>query len=98
MGMLTEYETSCPVCGSNLDWDLYCQTCASQWMVIETNDDGTRERFALDELIDCAKREAAWRRREYPHWVANKRMKEKKAEQEIALMEAIAQKLETLKQ
>jgi hypothetical protein len=48
------------------------------------------ERFiSLDDMIGCAKRELAMRKRAYPRWVADDRMSRDKADKEIALMGAI---------
>lgn len=38
----------------------------------------------------CANREVAMRRKVYPRWVADGRMKQEQADREIAVMEAIA--------
>lgn len=48
----------------------------------------------LSEQIKCVEREIVLRRRVYPRWVESGRMKQAKADQEIAAMEAI---LETLR-
>ena len=44
----------------------------------------------LAEMAREAEREVALRRRVYPRWVAEGRMKQHHAERQIALMEAIA--------
>jgi hypothetical protein len=45
--------------------------------------------ISMDDMIGCAKRELALRKRAYPKWVDDGRMTEKKAEDEIAFMSAI---------
>lgn len=49
--------------------------------------------ITLEEMLECAKRELAMRKRVYPNWVAQKRMIQKKADTEIAGMDAIVQYL-----
>jgi hypothetical protein len=49
--------------------------------------------FNTDELVKCAEREVAYRRRVYPRLVADHRMSREQAGREIALMEAIAEEL-----
>jgi hypothetical protein len=44
---------------------------------------------SIDDMIGCAKRELLMRKRVYAKWVADGRMTEKKAEDEIAFMSAI---------
>lgn len=44
-------------------------------------------------LAECARREAKMRRRVYPRWVASGRMSQAKADEEIAMMEAIVRRL-----
>lgn len=46
--------------------------------------------FTAAELIACADREVALRRRVYPKWVNAGRMSREKAEEEIAKMQAIS--------
>ena len=41
------------------------------------------------EQIECARREVAMRKRVYPRWVANGKMKQNKADLEIEIMESI---------
>ena len=48
----------------------------------------------LAEMAREAEREVALRRRVYPRWVAEGRMKPHHAERQIALMEAIAAELQ----
>jgi signal recognition particle subunit SEC65 len=48
----------------------------------------------LAEMAREAEREVALRRRVYPRWVAEGRMKQHHAERQIALMEAIAAELQ----
>lgn len=48
---------------------------------------------SMDDMIGCAKRELMMRKRVYPRWVADGRMSEKKAEDEIAFMSAIVDHL-----
>lgn len=45
--------------------------------------------FTAYNKLECARREVGMRRRVYPAWVENGRMSKEKAEEEIALMEAI---------
>jgi hypothetical protein len=49
--------------------------------------------FTTDDLVKCAEREVAYRRRVYPRLVADNRMSREHADREIAMMEAIAEKL-----
>ena len=53
--------------------------------------------ISLDDMIRCADREVAMRKRVYPEWVNDGRMSWDKAEHEIECMEAIAEKLKTLR-
>lgn len=39
--------------------------------------------------VECVRREIAMRRRVYPRWVEQQRMTQKKADDEIAAMEAV---------
>ena len=50
--------------------------------------------FTPAELAECARRELAMRRRVYPRWVATKQMTQDKADREIAMMRAIAERME----
>jgi hypothetical protein len=50
----------------------------------------------LTEQLACAKRELALRRRVYPQFVRAGRMNPFKAQEEIALMEAVCETLKTL--
>lgn len=43
----------------------------------------------LNPLVDCARRELAFRQRCYPKWVLKGTLSEKKAERELALMREI---------
>jgi hypothetical protein len=52
----------------------------------------------LDEQIDCARRELAMRRACYPKWVAAGRLKQEKAEHELATMADIVETLEQIKE
>jgi hypothetical protein len=52
--------------------------------------------FPIAELIACIEREVEMRRKVYPKRVADKRMSQRFADQEIARMEAIAEKLREL--
>jgi hypothetical protein len=47
----------------------------------------------LDELIACAQRELALRKRCFPRWVSQGTMSEEKASREIACMQAICDHL-----
>jgi hypothetical protein len=47
----------------------------------------------MDDMIGCAKRELLMRKRVYPRWVADDRMTQEKADQEIAFMAAILEHL-----
>jgi len=42
------------------------------------------------EKLKCIEREIALRRRVYPKWIASGKLKQEKADREIAVMEAIA--------
>ena len=42
------------------------------------------------DKFDCARRELKIRKRVYPHWVNNGRMKQASADREIEIMQAIA--------
>lgn len=48
---------------------------------------------SFDDMITCAKREVTLRKRVYPRWVAQERMSQRKADDEIAFMEAILEHL-----
>jgi hypothetical protein len=52
--------------------------------------------FTNEQLRDCARREAAMRRRVYPRWIEQKRITPEKAKAEIAMMEAIEQQYDAL--
>jgi hypothetical protein len=49
--------------------------------------------FKTEDLVKAAEREVAYRRRVYPRLVADNRMSREHADHEIAMMEAIAEKL-----
>lgn len=51
----------------------------------------------LAEQITCVRRELNLRRRVYPRWVAQKRMTQKDADDEITRMEAVLATLEALR-
>jgi hypothetical protein len=48
---------------------------------------------SIDEMISCAKRELAMRKRVYPKWIDSGRMNQRKADDEIAFMSAIVDHL-----
>lgn len=48
------------------------------------------EPFNAQEKLDTVRREISMRRRVYPRWVEAGRMKQDKADREIAVMESIA--------
>jgi hypothetical protein len=48
---------------------------------------------SMDDMIGCARRELMLRKRVYAKWVADGRMTEKKADDEIAFMNAILEHL-----
>jgi len=50
--------------------------------------------FTAADKLAAVRREIAMRRRVYPRWVENKRMTQSKADEEIAVMEAIAADIE----
>ena len=50
--------------------------------------------ITIAEMISCAKRELAYRRRTYPHLVARNRLSGEEADREIATMRAILHFLE----
>ena len=52
-------------------------------------------RFSFDQLAACARREVAQRRSVYRRLVATDRMSQETADREIAMMQAIADLLET---
>lgn len=51
--------------------------------------------FTVNELVRCARREVAYRKRVYPRLVEQGTLEAKEAEREIALMSAIAELLES---
>lgn len=50
----------------------------------------------LSDQIACVERELKFRRRLYPHWVANGKMEKAEADTEIARMEAVLVTLQGL--
>ncbi|MBN6819560.1 hypothetical protein JRF84_08150 [Methylobacterium organophilum] len=52
--------------------------------------------FTNAEKAKCARREVGLRKRVYPRWIDNLRLKPEGAAREIALMEAIAEDYERL--
>lgn len=50
----------------------------------------------IEKQIQCVARELAMRRRLYPRWVAQQRMKETEAQREIERMEAVLHTLQEL--
>lgn len=52
---------------------------------------------SLDRQIECVEREIDMRRRVYPRWVAAGKMQQAKADNEIAVMEAVAATLRMVK-
>ena len=52
----------------------------------------------LDQMIACLRREIALRKNVYPKWVANGRMTQVKADEEIAAMQAVHDLVEAAKQ
>ena len=54
-------------------------------------------RWSLDAQIACVRRELALRQRVYPRWVAASKMKQAKADEEIAAMQAVHDTLAKLK-
>lgn len=49
--------------------------------------------IGLPEMIHEVEREIALRRRVFPRWVADKRLTQVKADRQIAVMEAVLEKL-----
>lgn len=45
--------------------------------------------ISQQQMIDCVTREIGMRERVYPRWVADKKMKQEKADHEIAAMKAV---------
>jgi hypothetical protein len=54
--------------------------------------------FSIHELVQCARRELAQRKRVYRRLVYDGKMKQEEADREIALMEAIRENLESQQQ
>lgn len=55
-------------------------------------------KHTLDQQLQCVHREIEMRRRVYPAWVRNGRMKEDKADYEIACMESVYETVRSLRQ
>ena len=51
---------------------------------------------SLKDQISCVGREIAMRKRVYPHWIRNGRMKEGAAREEIRRMEAVLATLQNI--
>ena len=51
--------------------------------------EGTKPKVTLEEMVSCAERELAMRRRVYPRWVDSGKMSPGKADEETIRMEAI---------
>lgn len=48
----------------------------------------------IQHQVECVRREISMRERAYPRWVADKRMTQKKADQELEMMRAVLETLE----
>lgn len=53
--------------------------------------------ITLQDQIDCVKREIRLRLHAYPRWVATKRMRQDAASREIAVMTAVLETLQRLR-
>ena len=53
-------------------------------------------KFTLQQQIECVKREISMRKRVYPNWIGAKKLKQEKADYEIACMESVLLTLENL--
>lgn len=53
--------------------------------------------ITIEDQIACVRREIAMRRRVYPRWVENGKMKQSQSDREIAVMEAVLTTLEYLR-
>jgi len=58
--------------------------------------EGTKEKITLQDMVDCAERELAMRKRVYPRWVDNGKMRPDAAERETIRMDAIVRTLKGL--
>jgi len=47
--------------------------------------------FTSKEKLECAEREVMMRRKVYPRWIEQKKMKQETADRQIAIMDAIAE-------
>jgi hypothetical protein len=54
--------------------------------------------FTITDLTACARRELAKRKRAYPRWVRDGYMKQPEADREIAMMRAITEHFEDMKE
>ncbi len=54
------------------------------------------QNFTFQQQIECVRREIGMRERVYPNWVANKKLKQEKADYEIACMKAVLGTLTSL--
>jgi hypothetical protein len=54
------------------------------------------EPISLERQIACVEREISMRQRVYPNWVANRKMTEAKANEEIAVMQEVLKTLQEL--
>lgn len=52
---------------------------------------------SIADLVECAKRELALRQRVYPKWIASGKLDPRKADHEIECMQAIASRLEKIR-
>jgi hypothetical protein len=52
----------------------------------------------LVQQIKCVEREIGMRQRVYPRWIEAKRMTQKKADEEIAAMQAVLETLRSIEQ
>lgn len=53
--------------------------------------------ITIEDQIACVRREIGMRKRVYPRWVENGKMKINQADREIAVMEAVLKTLEYLR-
>lgn len=53
--------------------------------------------ITIEDQIVCVRREIGMRKRVYPRWVENGKMKMDQADREIAVMEAVLKTLEYLR-
>lgn len=47
------------------------------------------QNFTTQQQIECVRREIAMRERVYPNWIAAKKLKQEKADYEIACMKSV---------